>query len=70
MKITKVWAAEYNSCIFESAFAPISLHLTLEGAERAVEEHKEEAHREWKRCGYDGVRDYEKWQVREVEVLE
>lgn len=66
----KIWAAEYNSCIFESAFAPISLHLTLEGANRAVEKHKDTTRKEWKRAGYDDVRDYEDWQVREYEVLE
>lgn len=66
----KVYAAEYNPIIFESSYGIISLHQTREGAEKAMEHHKKQTAKEWRRTGYDGVRDYEKWQVREIEVKE
>lgn len=66
----KVYAAEYNPIIFESSYGVISLHRTHDGAAKAVEKHRSNAQKEWKRSGFDGVRDYEKWQVREIEVLE
>lgn len=70
MKTITVWAAEYNSCTFESAYGIISMHLTHEGAVQAMEDHKCETRREWRLIGYDNVRDYEDWQVHEYEVLE
>ena len=35
-----IYEALYNYCIFESAFQTISLHLSKEGAEEAIETHK------------------------------
>lgn len=66
----KIYAAEYNPIIFESSYGTISLHKTREGAEKAIEQHKNATIKEWKKSGFDGVRDYEKWQVRELKVLE
>jgi len=72
----KVWEFRYNSCIYESAMATISLHKTQKGAELAMEFHKEE-----KRKEYDfmyGKRKHkimefgemEAWGVAEREILE
>jgi hypothetical protein len=37
----KVYAFLYNDCIHESSYATMSLHRTPEGAEKAMNEHKE-----------------------------
>lgn len=36
----KIFAAMYNSCIHESDYGLLSVHLSAEGAEKAVERHK------------------------------
>ena len=42
----KVYAFLYNSCIYESAHATMSLHKTRKGAEMAMEVHKAEKEKE------------------------
>lgn len=65
----------YNSCIHESAWATVSLHRTLEGAEKALAEHKEKKRAEWLRM-YPTVEDqeempfgeFEDWFVKPIEI--
>ena len=38
-----LYAFLYNSCIHESSWATISLHYSKEGAEKAMQEHKQKA---------------------------
>lgn len=44
-----LYAFRYNSCIHESAWATVSIHKTLAGAEKAMAEHKELKRVEWLR---------------------
>lgn len=45
----KIYAAEYTSCKYESAFEIISVHKTRGGAANAVAKHeKKETHKEHK----------------------
>jgi hypothetical protein len=70
-----VYAFLYNSCIYESAFATMSLHKTRKGAEMAMEFHKAQKEKEhWEI--YNRPDDYytspfgehEAWIVDEIEV--
>lgn len=65
-----VYAAEYNSCIYESDYGMLSVHLSYQGACQAVRNHEMRTLNDWKKVGYDTIPDYEKWRVREIEVLE
>jgi hypothetical protein len=38
----KVWQALYNDMYYESSAETLSLHLTKEGAEKAIEKHKQQ----------------------------
>ena len=75
-----VYAFMYCDCVFESAFATISLHRSKEGAEKAMEAHKAEK-KEWhdKMYADEEVADsswdiefgeFEAWCVEPVEILE
>ncbi len=66
----KVFAAEYNSCIYESGFSVLSLHRTPEGADAAITKHKAKVLREWKKAGQQAIPDYERWQVRKIKLLD
>lgn len=66
----KIYVAEYNSCIYESDYCALSLHLSYEGACRAVRNHETETLNDWKEVGHNSIPDYEKWRVRELEVLD
>ena len=68
--VTKVYAAEYNSCIHESSFGVLSLHQTLLGAEKAMAKHKTRETKRWRRDHDMDVPEYEQWRVREIQVLE
>jgi len=46
-KKQKLFGFFYNPCIHESAYGLISIHLTKEGAEKAMSEHKEKARLEF-----------------------
>jgi len=70
-----VYAFLYNSCIYESAYATMSLHTTRKGAEMAMEFHKAQKEKEhWEI--YNRPDDYytnpfgehEAWAVDEIEV--
>lgn len=66
----KIYSAEYNDCIYESAYSTLSLHMSYEGACQAVRKHERKILRGWKKCGHDTIPEYEKWRVRELEVLD
>lgn len=42
-----VWAFQYNSNIFESAFQTISLHMTVKGAYDEMKKHKLNSYYSW-----------------------
>ena len=42
-----LYAFRYNECVYESSWATISLHYSKEGAEKAMNDHKTEAKREF-----------------------
>lgn len=70
-----LYAFLYNSCIHESSWATVSLHYSIEGAEKAMQEHKQKALDEFnKRYGSDNFfgfkfGEHEDWCVEPVEVL-
>lgn len=76
----KVYAFKYCPCIHESAWATISLHKSLKGAEIAMEFHKNEALKEHEdylsRLDEEGRQwaepfgEYERWEVKELEILD
>lgn len=54
----KIYAAEYTSCKYESAFEVISLHATLDGAKEALIKHeKKETHK-----------DHKLWRVKQYKL--
>ena len=73
----KVYEFWYNSCIHESAAACISLHKTKKGAEMALDFHKEEQKRFWRKC-YPSIKEqmempfgmFEEWGVAERDIAE
>lgn len=79
-----VYQALYCGCIWESSYATLSLHMTQEGAERAVAFHKKEVMDEWEER-YSELTDEEEkkmkremfpwdfaqgWAVKEIQVLD
>ena len=70
----KVFLAKHNDNIFESSSATLSVHLSREGAEKAVQEHKDEVYKEWEKLDDDDKEDFsfdwdKSWGVSEVDVL-
>ncbi len=65
-----IFAAEFNDCVYESAYGILSLHHTEAGAEAAIKKHKAKILRQWKKVGHDKGPDYEQWRVRKIKVLE
>ena len=61
----KVFIAQYNPCVYESAFGTISIHETEAGATQAMETHKKEHIELYEQ----DPPDWEVWQVIEVEIL-
>lgn len=73
----------YNSCIYESSWATVSLHYTMEGAEKAMNEHKDKAYKEWLEYNEECIKsdpefyakypnkfgEHEDWCVKTIEVL-
>jgi Mg/Co/Ni transporter MgtE len=70
-----VYAAQYNECVHEGRFGTISLHFSPEGAQEAIQAHKEkravelldimpreEIEQHLQNCG-------EEWRVEPIEVL-
>lgn len=75
----KVYAALYCDCVHESAYAPLSLHTTRAGAQRAVRAHKAAERAAWeerrKAALAEGFRpsrfaEFEAWAVQPMEVID
>jgi hypothetical protein len=70
-----LYAFLYNCCIHESSWATVSLHYSKEGAEKAMQEHKQKALDEFNEMyGDDNEFDFkfgehEDWCVKTVDVL-
>ena len=70
-----LYAFLYNSCVHESSWATVSLHYSKEGAEKAMQEHKQKALDEFNEMyANDNEFDFkfgehEDWRVEPVEVL-
>jgi len=68
------YQALYCDCIYESAFATISTHLTLQGAYNAMKEHRLRIFWKW-RNDYNRFRkghldnDSKAWKIRKIEIL-
>jgi hypothetical protein len=70
-----LYAFLYNCCIHESSWATVSLHYSKEGAEKAMQKHKQKALDEFNQL-YSDENDFdfkfgehEDWCVETVEVL-
>jgi hypothetical protein len=69
-----VFEALYNPMTYESSYGTLSLHLTREGAEKAIAFHKMEKQKEWEALyPEEDERPYEfgafeDWGIREVEI--
>jgi hypothetical protein len=70
-----VYAFLYNDCIHESTWRTISTHYSKEGAEKALEQHKQKELDEWNEMyqddnewGFKFGRD-EDWCIETIEVL-
>lgn len=77
----KVYAAEYCSCVHESAFSTISLHQSQETAQAAVDAHRASERERWVESAADDPNHaarfpwtdergwgFEAWAVREMDV--
>ena len=66
----KIWEALYNEMIYESSYATLSLHLSKEGAEKAIEKHKQIVKAKYKAKFNRGSWDeFKNWKIKETEVL-
>ncbi len=72
----KVYSFQYTYCIYESAFATISLHKTAKGAYSAMKKHILKEYEQWRE---EGLRygkqtfkhgQYEDWRIVAIPVLE
>jgi len=67
--MAEIYAAVYNDCIHESAFATISLHKTESGAELAIEKHKQEEARLAEEAGTE-IQSWQMWAVFKHELFD
>jgi hypothetical protein len=77
----KAFAFLHNEMIEESAYATMSIHLSKEGAEKAMKEHKQKAFLEWQREFDERIErhgdsftqlpfgSFKDWFVSEIEIL-
>ena len=72
----KVYSFQYTYCIYESAFATISLHKTAKGAYNAMKKHILKEYKDWRE---EGIRygkqtfkhgQYEDWRIVAIPILE
>ena len=70
-----VYAFLYNDCIHESTWRTISTHYSKEGAEKAMQEHKQKELDEWNEM-YEDDNEWgfkfgtdEDWCIETIEVL-
>lgn len=69
----KIFEFRYNSCIHESVMGTISLHKTRKGAEKALQNHKEQEKKEFEELWKGEEASYlfgdmEHWDVVETEI--
>lgn len=76
IKDNTIYAFNYNECIYESMLGTISLHYSKEGAEQAMNEHKEKAKKEFDELYSDDENNFgfvfgnmEYWCVSPVKIL-
>ena len=70
-QLNTLYAFLYNPMIHESIFGLVSLHRTREGAEKALEWHKNEVREEWKYRGADEEYPYDQfqsWHIEEIKI--
>lgn len=76
----KVYEALYCPCIYESSYGTLSIHITKDGAEAAIQKHKDQIKTEHDDSNTDlekmGLEKlvhawdaHQKWSVRETELL-
>lgn len=73
-----VWEFLYCSMIYESDYGTLSIHATEEGANKAMEIHREFARHEWQKLYAEEISngeepyckfgEFEAWTVRECEI--
>lgn len=73
--MSEVHAAEYCSCVYESDFCVLSLHLTKAGAYKAMRKHLIATHANasngWNgqhRRNYFSACSHERWRIKTYEV--
>ena len=69
----KIYAFLYCPNIYESAWATMSLHYSKEGAEKAMEEHKQKELEEWNQLYDEDEVDFkfgecEDWKVEKIKI--
>lgn len=69
----KVYAAQHCSCIYESAYYTLSLHLSEQGAKKAIRNSRRRRLREF-RSYHDKddktkIEEFQAWGITEYEVL-
>ncbi len=75
-KTDKLYEFVYCCMTEESSYATISVHRTREGAEKAMNEHKERCREEWKKKYPVGSYEpfpfgrFEDWGINETEVVD
>jgi hypothetical protein len=75
---TTLYAFTYNPMIHESGYITVSIHRTREGAEKAMEWHRNECRNEWAeiykavhRAEIDHPFDaFQSWKVEEIKILD
>lgn len=73
---TYIYSFKYNSCIFESGDETISLHFTEDGANYAMQQHKNRKLEEHKNMfgedwpNYTNFGEFEKWFIEKTEILD
>ncbi len=70
----RIYAARYNSMVFESAYDVLSLHWSLAEAYRAMRRHRVNKCVEWRECklmyGFyvgDSYDDFQDWDIKVFE---
>lgn len=78
---TILYEALYCFCIYESTYGTLSIHKTKKGAEKAVQQHKDQVKKEHDDMNADFEKEgiekssfewdvHQGWDVREIEVLD
>lgn len=69
----KVFEALYNENPDESGYSTISIHLTREGAKKAIENHKRETKEFWTEPwggeSWESMKDMMRWKIGTTKIL-